>query len=718
MATRSAARFARLAPAVCLTMIAAGSASGQVVATWNASPFGNWTDGSRWSTAPLFPHNGQPNPGDTYSAVVPGGFVTLDQNIAIEDYTQSGTGTLNNQFGVAQNTLTVNRVFRWQGGEIEGRVTVAALGGIEISGAAIKRLDAFNPVNIPQVINSATATWSGGGVNATVVSDASGVFFPRFQNLAGATFLSQANSFFNVQLDNTGTFLRNAGGGTAVHRGPFNNDGLASITSGTLELARGGVSSGTFSLGPGTRLYLFGHHLTADSTLLGSGVVFFSNPSGGGTQVGDTVIDGGYSVAGTVIDQRLQFNAVGSTGTLLINKATGEPVTGTGTLTVTGAGTYQIGNFGGDLTIRALGGIDLALTSNPRFADNARLQMAGGTSGWSGNFSLLEFRDNARLDVLAGATFEVVNAVGNRRIFSNGTTPGLFYNEGVLRKSGTGGLLVEIPAINRGLVLAGGGTTGFLAGVIIDASSGEIRVSGGGVVAGAVTLADGRLTGSGTFLGPIDSSGALAPGVGGAGSLAFSSGVVLRPEGRLEMDLGGNTPGATFDALRVADTMELAGELSLSLINGFVPTTGDAFRIIDAPAGVGITGLFDLILGREVNPTTWLATVYRPGSVTVAVALPGDANLDGSVNIADFSILASNFNRPGDWLQGNFNGDPLVGIGDFALLAANFNQSLPEGARRGAVAPEPSSAVGGVVIAAVLLRRRGHGRRTVAMDRF
>ena len=40
------------------------------------------------------------------------------------------------------------------------------------------------------------------------------------------------------------------------------------------------------------------------------------------------------------------------------------------------------------------------------------------------------------------------------------------------------------------------------------------------------------------------------------------------------------------------------------------------------------------------------------------VALPGDANSDGTVNINDLSILLANFDKTGmAWANGDFNGD-------------------------------------------------------------
>lgn len=57
--------------------------------------------------------------------------------------------------------------------------------------------------------------------------------------------------------------------------------------------------------------------------------------------------------------------------------------------------------------------------------------------------------------------------------------------------------------------------------------------------------------------------------------------------------------------------------------------------------------------------------------------LRGDANRDRTVNIADFSILAANFNQLGTFGEGDFNYSGTVDIADFALLGSRFNTSLP-----------------------------------------
>ena len=58
--------------------------------------------------------------------------------------------------------------------------------------------------------------------------------------------------------------------------------------------------------------------------------------------------------------------------------------------------------------------------------------------------------------------------------------------------------------------------------------------------------------------------------------------------------------------------------------------------------------------------------------------LPGDANLDGRVDVLDLAILAANYRKQvtGGWLQADFNNDGVVDVEDLALLAANYRHSF------------------------------------------
>jgi hypothetical protein len=56
------------------------------------------------------------------------------------------------------------------------------------------------------------------------------------------------------------------------------------------------------------------------------------------------------------------------------------------------------------------------------------------------------------------------------------------------------------------------------------------------------------------------------------------------------------------------------------------------------------------------------------------LSIPGDANVDGAVNVSDLSLLAANYGTVSGatWAMGDFTGDGAVNVSDLSLLAANY----------------------------------------------
>jgi fibronectin-binding autotransporter adhesin len=99
-------------------------------------------------------------------------------------------------------------------------------------------------------------------------------------------------------------------------------------------------------------------------------------------------------------------------------------------------------------------------------------------------------------------------------------------------------------------------------------------------------------------------------------------------------------------------------------------------------------------------------------ALLVRYTYAGDSNLDGKVDLTDFTFLAANFNTIGtaNWLQGDYNYDGNVDLTDFTYLASNFNQSLAAGSGSpgsvGTLVPEPTSALMLFIGSAPFIRRR------------
>ena len=101
--------------------------------------------------------------------------------------------------------------------------------------------------------------------------------------------------------------------------------------------------------------------------------------------------------------------------------------------------------------------------------------------------------------------------------------------------------------------------------------------------------------------------------------------------------------------------------------------------------------------------------------------LPGDADLDGTVDINDLSIVLTNYNMTGmTWTQGEFIGDGTVDINDLTIVLANYNQSAGSSAAGVAAVAEPSTTAIALSPAACLLAftwARGMWRKIAASNR-
>lgn len=123
----------------------------------------------------------------------------------------------------------------------------------------------------------------------------------------------------------------------------------------------------------------------------------------------------------------------------------------------------------------------------------------------------------------------------------------------------------------------------------------------------------------------------------------------------------------------------------------------------DGELDVSDLTFFHLQIDPGTNTGDFYEVVFDELRIVSPVALlSGDANGDGSVDLLDLSILATNFGQSGSFTnaEGDFNGDAVVDLLDLSILAQNFGMT--------ATVPEPVSgallAIGGLGI----LRRRMH----------
>jgi probable HAF family extracellular repeat protein len=82
------------------------------------------------------------------------------------------------------------------------------------------------------------------------------------------------------------------------------------------------------------------------------------------------------------------------------------------------------------------------------------------------------------------------------------------------------------------------------------------------------------------------------------------------------------------------------------------------------------------------NNTNQAFVIYAP--------TPGDANLDGRVDVNDLTIVLSHFGQSGlTWAQGDFIGDGKVDVNDLTILLSNFGHTTAPAAGAPSAVPEP-----------------------------
>jgi purple acid phosphatase-like protein/calcineurin-like phosphoesterase family protein len=117
--------------------------------------------------------------------------------------------------------------------------------------------------------------------------------------------------------------------------------------------------------------------------------------------------------------------------------------------------------------------------------------------------------------------------------------------------------------------------------------------------------------------------------------------------------------------------------------------------------GMPLVGIVD-VFADEVVVTTYDyqdGSIYHQVTISHSASLPGDANGDGAVTDADYTIWADNYGAAdASWGMGDFNGDGEVTDADYTIWADNY------GATTGV--PEPASMTLLVFAGLAGLRRR------------
>jgi hypothetical protein len=238
----------------------------------------------------------------------------------------------------------------------------------------------------------------------------------------------------------------------------------------------------------------------------------------------------------------------------------------------------------------------------------------------------------------------LMRLAGGELLFAGAITNGAAGNiegRGVLR---TGGLT------NQGDVALSNGVTD-VHGDVVNAAGGRTIVSGNAdvtfwddvqnngalfkVSAGSSATFFGAYGGAGiTGTGNVNFEADVTPGSSPA-LTSFEANVSFGSISRLAIELGGTARGSQYDALDVTGSLSLGGALDVSLINGFTPSAGQTFDILNWGS---LAGAFSSISLPTLAGLTWnTSQLYTTGILSITSAgLPGDFNQDGAVNAADY----------------------------------------------------------------------------------
>ncbi|TWT47347.1 hypothetical protein [Botrimarina hoheduenensis] len=147
---------------------------------------------------------------------------------------------------------------------------------------------------------------------------------------------------------------------------------------------------------------------------------------------------------------------------------------------------------------------------------------------------------------------------------------------------------------------------------------------------------------------------------------------------QLFIDIGGTDP-SRYDRLVATNGANLAGDLDIDLISGFVPSLGDTFDVLLTPGGqfgnFAAVNTSDATIGGGL---TWQVR-YTGTAVrleVVEVGLPGDYNNDNVVDVADYTLWRDSL---GDTINLTADGDRdgIVDQDDYDVWVNNFGAMGP-----------------------------------------
>jgi hypothetical protein len=319
-------------------------------------------------------------------------------------------------------------------------------------------------------------------------------------------------------------------------------------------------------------------------------------------------------------------------------------------------------NSGGDLRMFAATILNNESTGTIN-VDFARTSIISGTINNAGmiDHNLSVWLLNGPIVNQAGASLVLRNAA----FITAGSDGASIDNAGIVNIS-------SVPGINFGIV---GRYTQTAGSSTIDSQ----------LVAREIDFQGGTLGGIGTLevtgVDPVTNSGATVEPGASTGTLTITGDYMQGPGGTYAVEIGVVAPDTVHDVLAVSGTATLAGTLTVTAINGFVPMLGDTFEILTA--GGEINGQFDYVSVGGFPANLFVNVTYGVNVVTVEIveSANGDCVVDGLIDLFDFDAFHSCFTGPAAGPLSaacrcaDFDSDDDVDLADFGAFQLAFSGS-------------------------------------------
>jgi hypothetical protein len=559
--------------------------------------------------------------GATSLTTLAGGTLAASNGILLDGGTISGYGTIDASI---QGSSTISATGPLHIGNATATINY---GGLLEVGAHQVNLQSAAPAALGNVTMTGGTLRSDSGLKLDIGDSISGygIIFGDITGSAGLTALNPTGVVSMPDQLEVGSDAM-----TILTQGQVQLGTLTTLAGGTLG------ATGRLRVGPGAVLWGHGQILTPLSSENGSRIVV----TGGDLSLGNSGTFAAFSIAGQ------------------IEVATGR------TLTLQTLGLASLGELTtlDDATLSAANGIALGAGANLQghgIVAGRVLAGIGSTIVVAGTLSLGDAAS------VSGFFSDGELYVGAHTVTLNDANEVVL---GSLTTLGSGGSPGTLVAENGAVLQFGRNITGF--GTVNTANDPFKPLINNGSIIGNSTADPITLPGYVKGVGTMDNvviTGTDAPG--------FSPATVYRGsvsyQGRLEIEIGGTTPGSQHDLIVHSGHATLGGTLAVSLINGYLALPGQQFQVMTFDSS---SGQFGNIVGDTGHAGLWFEAEYDAESLSVrASALGGDANLDGQVTIADLGVLAANWQQEDRyWFHGDFNYDGTVNIADLGILAANW----------------------------------------------